>query len=154
MAQQQQQQNSQSSVVDILLTKIMQDKYCNGEKKDLNACVAYYVPTHVDNSYVDLSIQRRGAKKCEEHSKALSQCMQHDALAKQTAIIDAASKHNKCVDERNTLVKCQQTAGGNKAACELQYYSLLECGMINIITSMRGKQQQQQGGAVALSETN
>lgn len=135
---QQHQQSSQASAVDILLTKIMQDKYCAFEKRDLNACISYYVPAHIDNSYVDLSLQRRGAKKCEEHSKALQQCMQDEK--KQTAIMRAASKHQKCGDERNTLLKCQQAAGGNKGACEPQFYGLLECGMINIITAMRGKQ--------------
>ena len=137
-----QQNSSQAGAVDILLTKIMQDKYCSTEKKDLNSCISYYVPVHIDNSYVDQSLQRRGVKKCEDYNKALSQCMQDEK--KQTAIMRVASKHSQCKEERNQLLKCQQAAGGNKGACETQFYTLLECGMINIITSLRSKQQQQQ----------
>jgi hypothetical protein len=125
-----------TDAVNLLLTKIMTDKYCSAEKRDFTACVAYYVPSHTDGSYVDLSLQRRGTRKCEDHSKALQQCLQDDK--RQTAVMRAASKHTQCKDERNTLVKCQQAAGGNKGACDPQFYALLECGMVHIIQGMRG----------------
>ena len=121
--------------VNVLLTKLMTDKYCHHEKRDHNACVAYYVPRNPDHSYVDQSLMRRGAKKCEDHTKALQQCLADDK--RQTAVIRAASKHAQCKDERAQLLKCQQAAGGNKAACEPQFYALLECGMVHMIQGAR-----------------
>lgn len=123
----------------ILIMKVMTDKYCHAERRDLEACTSYYIPQHTDGSYVDMSIQRKGQKQCEGHQQAYQMCVADEK--KQQGLVRTVYKMQQCKDERNLLVKCQQAAGGNgktNGQCDSQFYGMMECGLIHMIKGMQG----------------
>jgi hypothetical protein len=123
--------------VNLLLTKIMTDRYCRTEAHNLDACVENYVPQKVDGSFVDQSLQRRGLLKCAPYRDDAMKCLQDDK--KQTQIIKAASRVPSCKDERNAVAKCQRLHPGNNAACERETMEMIMCGLVYIVQKQKGK---------------
>ena len=102
--------------VNLLLTKIMTDRFCKTESHNLDACVDNYVPQKIDGSYIDQSLQRRGLAKCAPYKDDAMKCLQDEK--RQTAVIKAASRVPSCKEERAAVAKCQRAHPGNNAACE------------------------------------
>eukprot|EP00759_Apiculatamorpha_spiralis_P044677 PhF_6_TR41606/c0_g1_i3/m.63057 len=97
--------------LNMLLTKVMVERFCQQQNNDYEACVANYVPQHGDNSYVELSLQRRGIKLCEPYKTELHKCMHDDK--KQQSIMKLAASVPECKVERNQYMKCQKSQGSD-----------------------------------------
>mmetsp|Transcript_25243 Transcript_25243/g.44152 ORF Transcript_25243/g.44152 Transcript_25243/m.44152 type:complete len:137 (+) Transcript_25243:61-471(+) len=115
----------------VLLTKIMTDRFCSNEARDFDACYQNYVHGIDQGSYVDRSLQRKGLKKCEPYRQAASQCLQDDK--KQSIVLKAASQAPTCQAERKTLVACQRKGG----QCENELQEMVICGMVYLVQKMR-----------------
>ena len=123
--------------VNLLLTKIMTDRFCKTEAYNLDACVENYVPQKIDGSYVDQSLQRRGLKMCAPYKEEAMKCLQDDK--KQGAVIKAASRVAQCKDERAAVAKCQRLHPTNNAACERETLEMIMCGLVYIVQKTKGK---------------
>jgi hypothetical protein len=123
---------STSDNVNILLSKLMTDRFCSGEASDFDACIQNFVPQRVDNSYIDQHIQRKGLKKCEPYKEVVQRCMQDEK--KQTAILKAAAKAPTCNDERKRLAQCQRK--GN-SQCEAEALESVMCGLVYLAQKQR-----------------
>ncbi|EPY36114.1 hypothetical protein STCU_00748 [Strigomonas culicis] len=106
----------------------MTDRFCAHEASDLDACIQNFVPQHIDGSYVDQSLQRRGMKKCEPYQDVARKCMSDDK--KQNAIFRAAAKVPQCRQEQRVLEKCQRQHGRD---CEKEALELIYCGMVHLV---------------------
>ena len=135
--------DASSDNVNMLVTKIMTDRFCKTEAYNLDACVENYVPQKTDGSYVDQSLQRRGLKTCAPYKEEAMKCLQDEK--RQTAIIKAAMRVPSCKEERAAVQKCQRVNGGNTAACERETMEMIMCGLVYIV--QRQKQKQPAGGA-------
>ncbi|AAQ15902.1 uncharacterized protein TEOVI_000038000 [Trypanosoma equiperdum] len=120
----------------ILLTKLMTDRFCSGEVNDIDACVQNFVPQASDGSWVDQSIHRRGMKKCEPYREVARRCLEDEK--KQKMVFKAATEVSTCREERRKLEKCRY-AGGD---CEQEALEVLYCGMVGLIQRQRGRQEQ------------
>jgi hypothetical protein len=118
--------------VNLLLTKYVTDRFCHQEHKDLNACIAYYVPQHISDSWIDRSLQRQSLKKCEEHSAAFKACVTNEKYAQ--TVVKRSVAAPSCKVERDTLIRCQKKG----AKCTEEYLRLLECGVIHQMRQMKG----------------
>lgn len=112
----------------LLLTKLMTDRFCAHEASDLDACIQNFVPQQIDGSYVDQSLQRRGMKKCEPYQDLARKCMSDDK--KQNTIFRAAAKVPQCRQEQRQLEKCQRQRGRD---CEREALELIYCGMVHLV---------------------
>lgn len=122
--------------VNLLLTKIMTDRFCKVEANDFDACIANYVPQRIDNSFVDVSLQRKGLKKCEPYKEAAQRCLQDQKH--QQAILRTAAKAPVCKQERSALAQCQKASGSDPNACEQQAIDMLMCGLAYIVQRSKG----------------
>ena len=120
-----------SDNVNILLSKLMTDKFCSGEASDFDACIQNYVPQRIDSSFVDQSIQRKGLKRCEPYKEVVQRCMQDEK--KQTAILKAAAKAPTCNEERKRLAQCQRKGG----QCEPEALESVFCGLVYLLQRQR-----------------
>lgn len=123
--------------VNLLLTKLMTEKYCKQEASDYDACVQNFVPQKVDGSHVDASLQRMGLAKCEPYRELAHKCLSNDKY--QQNILRTASRAPTCKDERIALSKCQHANPNSSAACEKQALEVLMCGLVYMIQRQRGK---------------
>lgn len=112
----------------ILLTKLMTDRFCSQEASDLEACIQNYVPQHIDSSYVDQSLQRRGVKRCKPYQEVTRKCLEDDK--KQAAIFRAAAMAPTCKNEQRALQKCQRTKNRD---CEAEALEMVYCGMVYLV---------------------
>eukprot|EP00744_Colponema_vietnamica_P019621 GILI01027791.1.p1 GENE.GILI01027791.1~~GILI01027791.1.p1 ORF type:complete len:135 (+),score=30.81 GILI01027791.1:60-464(+) len=119
--------------INLLLSKILTDRFCSHEASDFDACIHNYVIQHSDGSFVDASIQRKGIRKCEPYKEVVQKCMQDDA--KQQTILRAASAAPACKNERNILMQCQRS----KKDCAQEAREMIMCGMVNIVQRNKGK---------------
>eukprot|EP00758_Cryptobia_borreli_P015003 Tbor_TRINITY_DN5981_c1_g1::TRINITY_DN5981_c1_g1_i1::g.19170::m.19170 len=122
--------------VNLLLSKIMTDRYCSGEASDFEACIQHMVPQQVDNSYVDQALQRKGLRVCEPYRDVLQKCMQDDS--KHQIILKAATKATGCQSERKALSICQRGNNNNKD-CSKEATEMIFCGLVNIVKKGRGE---------------
>ena len=113
--------------VNLLLSKLMTDKYCAGEASDFDACIQNFVPQRIDASFVDQSLQRKGLKKCEPYKDVVQKCMQDER--KQSLVLKHAAKQPQCKDERTRLARCQST----KKECEQEALEMIFCGLVAMI---------------------
>ncbi len=118
--------------INLLLTKIMTDRFCKTEAYNLDACVENYVPQKIDGSFVDQSLQRKGLRMCAEYRDTAMKCLQDEK--KQTAVIRAASRVSACKEERAATAKCQRAHPGNASACERESLEMIMCGMVYIVS--------------------
>uniref|UniRef100_A0A6U4UM90 Uncharacterized protein n=1 Tax=Neobodo designis TaxID=312471 RepID=A0A6U4UM90_NEODS len=123
--------------VNLLLTKIMTDRFCKTESHNLDACVENYVPQKIDGSYIDQSLQRRGLAKCQPYKEDAMKCLQDEK--RQTAVIKAASRVPSCKEERAAVAKCQRAHPGNNAACEGETLEMIMCGLVYILQKQSAK---------------
>jgi hypothetical protein len=123
--------------VNLLLTKIMTDKFCKRESSDWDACIQNFVVQRSDGSFVDQSIQRKGLLKCEPYKDAATSCLQDER--RQQAILRQAGKAPGCRDERAALAKCQRLNPGNSGVCEAQVLEMVMCGLVHMVQSKRSK---------------
>jgi hypothetical protein len=133
--------------VNLLLTKIMTDRFCKVESHNLDACVENYVPQHIDGSFIDQSIQRRGLAKCQPYKDDAMKCLQDEK--RQTAVIKAASRVPSCKEERANVAKCQRAHPGNNAACEKETLEIIMCGLVYILQKQGSKKGGRGGGGGA-----
>lgn len=112
----------------ILLTKLMTDRFCSQEASDLEACIQNFVPQHIDGSYVDQSLQRKGIKRCKPYQEVTRKCLEDDK--KQTAIFRAAAMAPTCKREQSALRKCQSYKGRD---CEAEALETVYCGMVYLV---------------------
>lgn len=112
----------------VLLTKLLTDRFCSAEANDLDACLQNYVPQHIDKSYVDQSLQRRGIKKCSPYHQVARACLDDDK--KQAAVFRAAAAVPSCKEERKALQRCQRTKGRD---CEEEALQMMYCGMVYLV---------------------
>lgn len=126
----------------LLLTKLMTDKYCRDVASDFDACFQNYVPQRIDGSFVDQALQRKGLKKCEPYREVAHKCLQDDK--KQSQIFKQAAQAPTCKTERNKLAQCQRTKGKD---CEQEALEMVYCGMIYLT-----QKQRKAGGGGAGSE--
>lgn len=119
----------------VLLTKLMTDRFCSQEASDLEACVQNFVPQQIDSSYVDQSLQRRGMKKCMPYRDAARACLEDEK--KQTAVFRAAAMAPTCKTEQRALQKCQRVKGRD---CEQEALETVYCGMIYLVQRQKGRQ--------------
>lgn len=124
--------------VDVLLTKILQEKHCAQATRDLEACFSAYVPKEMqDLNNIDASLQQKILKNCEPKREVLTRCMQ--TQSNQEDVMREASRHEQCEQERTDLMKCQEKMGGKMEDCEKQFFGLLECGMSKILEGLYAK---------------
>nr|CCC89507.1 conserved hypothetical protein [Trypanosoma congolense IL3000] len=123
----------------ILLTKLMGDRFCSGEISDVDACIQNFVPQSSDGSWIDRSLQRRGMKKCEPYQDAARRCM--DDEKKQKSVFKAAAAFPSCREERKTLEMCRLHG---KSDCEQEALDVLFCGMVGLVQKLREKQNHRQ----------
>lgn len=123
----------------LLLTKLMTDRFCSDVASDFDACLQNFVPQKIDGSFVDLSLQRKGLKKCEPYRDAAHKCLQDDK--KQSAIFKAAAQAPTCKGERQTLAQCQR----KKGECEQEALEMVYCGMIYLASKNRKQKNQATG---------
>lgn len=121
----------------ILLTKLMTDRFCSQEYGDYDACVQNFVPQHIDNSYIDQSLQRKGMRKCMPYRDRMSACLSDEK--KQTAIFRAAAVAPTCKQEQKALQKCQRVKGRD---CEHEALETVYCGMVFLVERQKTQQQQ------------
>jgi hypothetical protein len=132
--------------VNLLLTKLMTDKFCRQDAQDFDACISNYVPQKVDGSYIDQSIQRRGIRKCDPYKSAMQQCLQNDKH--QQAILRQASRAPTCKEERNELARCQKHAPRDSGKCEREAIEMVMCGLVYLVQKGGGKINKQDLAAV------
>lgn len=130
MAEQVTQENLQ-----ILLTKLMTDRFCSHEASDLEACIQNFVPQHIDGSYVDQSLQRKGIKRCQPYQEITRKCLGDDK--KQTAIFRAAAVAPTCKREQRALQRCQSKKGRE---CEEEALETVYCGMVYLVQRQKERQ--------------
>ena len=118
-----------------LLVKIMSDRFCRVEANDFDACIANFVPQHIDGSFVDQALQRKGLKKCEPYKLAAQKCIQDDK--KQSAILKKAAQAPNCKEERAILQKCQRQTGGANGACEAEALEMMICGLVPMVKKLQ-----------------
>ena len=130
--------------VNILLTKLLKERYCYAQNNDYEACVANYVPLQGDGSYVEQSLQRKGRKICDPYMNVLQQCMQDEK--KHHTIMKHASQQSECKAERQQYMKCQRlhASSGASEACEQEAREMLMCGLAFMLQKNRQRQQQRQ----------
>eukprot|EP00331_Platyophrya_macrostoma_P027366 CAMPEP_0176436710 /NCGR_PEP_ID=MMETSP0127-20121128/18144_1 /TAXON_ID=938130 /ORGANISM="Platyophrya macrostoma, Strain WH" /LENGTH=136 /DNA_ID=CAMNT_0017820109 /DNA_START=35 /DNA_END=445 /DNA_ORIENTATION=- len=116
----------------LLLSKLMTDRYCSDVASDFDACIQNYVPQQIDGSFVDLSLQRKGLKRCEPYKEAAQKCLQDDK--KHTQIFRQASQAPTCKTERQKLAQCQRKGGKD---CEQEALEMVYCGMMYLIQKQR-----------------
>lgn len=124
----------------ILLTKLMTDRFCAGQASDLDACIQNFVPPRIDDSYVGQSLQRRGIKRCKPYQEVARRCLEDEK--KQTAVFRAATAAPTCKTEQRALRRCQQAKGRD---CEAEALEMVYCGMVYLVQRQKGRQ----GGAGA-----
>ncbi|KAG5501540.1 hypothetical protein JKF63_03369 [Porcisia hertigi] len=112
----------------ILLTKLMTDRFCSQEAGDLEACIQNFVPQHIDGSYVDQSIQRRGIRRCNPYREVAQRCLEDEK--KQSAIFRAAAVAPTCKNEQRALHRCQRMKGRD---CEAEALETVYCGMVYLV---------------------
>lgn len=117
----------------VLLTKLMTDRFCSREASDLDACFQNFVPQHSDGSYVDGSLRRRSIARCKPYADVASQCLQDEK--KQSAVLRAASMAPVCRNEHRALQKCQRAKGRD---CEREALETVYCGMVFLVQKQRG----------------
>ncbi|KAK7195941.1 hypothetical protein NESM_000527200 [Novymonas esmeraldas] len=126
----------------VLLTKLMTDRFCAQEASDLDACIQNFVPQHIDGSYVDQSLQRRGIKRCKPYQEVARRCLEDDK--KQTAIFRAAAMAPTCKSEQQALRRCQRVKGRD---CEAEALETVYCGMVYLV--QRQKERHGEPGAAS-----
>ncbi|CUG92359.1 Hypothetical protein, putative [Bodo saltans] len=126
--------------VQLLLTKLMTDRFCSDVASDFDACIQNFVPQKIDGSFVDSALQRKGLKKCEPYREAAHRCLQDDK--RQSAIFKAAAQAPTCKVERQKLGQCQRK--NPKGECEQEALEMVYCGMIYLASKNR-KQKGQSG---------
>ncbi|KPA84284.1 putative mitochondrial hypothetical protein [Leptomonas pyrrhocoris] len=119
----------------ILLTKLMTDRFCSQETSDLDACIQNYVPQNIDSSYVDQSLQRKGIKRCKPYQEVTRKCLEDDK--KQTAIFRAAAMAPTCKREQRALQRCQGKKGRD---CEAEALETVYCGMVYLVQRQKERQ--------------
>lgn len=119
--------------INLLLSKILTDRFCAHESSDFEACIQNYVIQHSDGSFVDASLQRKGIRKCDPYKEVIQKCMQDDT--KQQAILRAASAAPTCKVERNSLMQCQRA----KKDCAQEAREMIFCGLVSIVQRNKGK---------------
>ncbi|KAG5475425.1 hypothetical protein LSCM1_03542 [Leishmania martiniquensis] len=124
----------------ILLTKLMTDRFCAQETSDLDACIQNFVPQHIDGSHVDQSLQRRGIRRCKPYQEVARKCLEDDK--RQTAIFRAAATAPTCKSEQRALQRCQRAKGRD---CEAEALETVYCGMVYLVQ----RQRERQGGSSA-----
>jgi len=137
--------------LNVLLTKVMKDRYCHRQASDNEACIANFVPLNGDGSFVEQSLQRRGKKVCDPYMNELQKCM-HDEK-KQQAVMKHASTVPECKAERASYMKCQKmgASGGSGEGCEREAREMLLCGLAYTVQRSKqkrggsGQSQSQQG---------
>lgn len=120
--------------LNLLLSKVMTDKYCSGEASDFDACIQHFVPQHIDGSFVDQSLQRKGLQRCGPYKEAVQRCMQDDS--KHKIILRQAAKAPTCEKERKLLNTCQSS----RKDCTAESTELLFCGLVHIVQARQKKQ--------------
>ncbi|ORC87188.1 uncharacterized protein TM35_000231590 [Trypanosoma theileri] len=123
----------------VLLTKLMTDRYCSGEASDLDACIQNFVPQATDGSWVDQSLQRRGLRRCQPYQEVARRCLEDER--RHAAIFKAAANAPVCREERTTLQRCRQTRGRD---CEQEALEMLYCGMVYLVQ----RQKERHGAAI------
>ncbi|KEG14238.1 hypothetical protein DQ04_00561070 [Trypanosoma grayi] len=118
----------------VLLTKLMTDRFCSGESSDLDACIQNFVPQATDNSWVDQSLQRRGLRKCQPYQEVARRCL--DDEKKHAAVFKAAASAPVCKDEMKVLNQCRRMRGRD---CEQEALEMLYCGMVYLVQRQREK---------------
>ena len=121
----------------IVLSKLMTDRYCSGEASDFDACIQNYVPHRSDHSHIEEYYHRKGMKQCEPYRDVLRRCMQDEK--KQQVIFRQASAVPQCKAERNKLLQCQRQKGRD---CEQEALETVYCGMIYLVQKRQQKIQQ------------
>lgn len=124
---------SASDQVNVLLSKLMQDRYCSGEASDFDACIQNFVPQRIDGSHVDQSLQRRGIKKCGPYKDVVQKCMADEK--KQQVILKQAWKAPTCKEERSNLAKCQRV----RSNCEPEIGETVLCGLVHLVSKKKGQ---------------
>jgi len=131
--------------VNILMTKVLSDRFCRQESLDYDACVANFVIPRPDNSYVDQSLQRIGLRKCEPYKEVVEKCIGDEK--RQTAVARKAASMPQCKEEHAALQKCHRLYPNDVAACERQTHELMLCGLVQMIQRYSAK-----GGAAAAAK--
>ena len=119
------------SKVNILMTKVLTDRFCAQESQDYDACVANFVVQRPDSSFVDQVLHQRGLKKCEPYKEVVEKCIGDDK--KQSAVARKAASMPQCKDEHQALLKCHRLYPGDVAACERQTHELMLCGLVQMV---------------------
>ncbi|KPI86532.1 hypothetical protein ABL78_4397 [Leptomonas seymouri] len=119
----------------ILLTKLMTDRFCSQETSDMEACIQNYVPQHIENSYVDQSLQRKGLRRCKPYEEAARKCLSNDK--KHTTVFHAAMEAPTCKKERRALQQCQRNKGRD---CEAEALEAVYCGMVYLVQRQKQRQ--------------
>jgi hypothetical protein len=125
--------------VNLLITKIMTERYCRVEANDFDACIQNFVPQQIDGSHVDQVLQRKGIRKCEPYKEAAQRCLQDEK--KQQNILRAAAASKGCKEERAMLQKCQTATRGATGACEKEALDMMICGLVPMAKKFRKQQQ-------------
>lgn len=114
--------------VQILLTTLIRDRFCSAEASDLDACIQNFVPTQIDSSYIDQSLQRRGLAKCVPYQTVARKCLENPNH--QTAVMKASSRAPTCRQELRVLEKCRRN--GNRD-CDQEALELVFCGLAYLV---------------------
>ncbi|CCW63653.1 unnamed protein product [Phytomonas sp. EM1] len=119
----------------VLLTKLMTDRFCSQEASDLDACIQNFVPQRIDGSRIDESLQRRGMRKCQPYREATQRCLEDQK--KQSAVFRAAAAAPVCRKEQKALQQCRQVAGRD---CEHEALETIYCGMVYLVQRQKERQ--------------
>lgn len=120
--------------INILLNKLMKDRFCSQQVNDLDACIQNYVLPNPTNSYIDQSLYRKGMKKCQAYVDVAKKCLNNSE--RQNIIIQAAVKEPQCVQERRALMTCRQIPDRD---CLKESTNLIYCGMAFLIQRQRDR---------------
>ncbi|CCW70495.1 unnamed protein product [Phytomonas sp. Hart1] len=119
----------------VLLTKLMTDRFCSQEASDLDACIQNFVPQRIDGSFVDQSLQRRGLNKCKPYREVVQRCLEDDK--RQGAVFRAAAVAPVCRKEQKALQRCRQIGGRD---CEREALETIYCGMVYLVQRQKERQ--------------